>query len=695
MNEFDGIIRLKGNNSEVNKSSSICIITSECVGPFKNGGIGTSMTGLAELLAKSGHHVTLLYTRGFYLTASEVKKWTETYQRDGVRFIALRPSDMCQYSGVLSLTGYITPSVILNFLNENIFDIVHFNDTDGEGYLSIAAHALGEAFPDTVFVVGVHSPRQWVSSLNRIPHYVPADTYMREAEKISLELADVVWCPSKYLIDWVKSNNWKLADQLYLQQYIMPDRLASDDEKNPKNEQKEDEVDNQFEPNIRKIAFFGRLEERKGLRIFLDSVDRLLKTETYNDIEVIFLGRSVAIDGKSSKEFIKENIQDWKIDHKIITDLGKQDAVNYLKENRILAIIASPADNSPCTVYEVMEENIPFIAARTGGIPELIHPDDHDKVLFDYRPESLEALLKSVLTEGIRNIKPAIKREDNAKRWIEFHNIISANNRPKIADDSIDICLIIEDNDPNCNLNDTLDNIETSNKDIIVISSNKSREPSISTNCIFVLPTQAKEYIDDYFNTKKNVAALCVYSGIKLIPSSLDKLLSSIATQGIEAVSPSARLTRSDLKCDSPVGTVATVFNIGPASTGAVFLSPTAVSKGISISSDYDAGHFGGLIDRAVVSGVKIYPLPIPLIVRTSNRLAMFKPPMTIGRLRLYSKAENDDIQPLIQLAAGMSENILSSFLRYLAYRMIQSRFGILFPYVLKLGTFLHMYRGR
>ena len=40
----------------------VCIVTGEIVGPHKNGGIGTSMTGLAETLASSGLPVTILYT---------------------------------------------------------------------------------------------------------------------------------------------------------------------------------------------------------------------------------------------------------------------------------------------------------------------------------------------------------------------------------------------------------------------------------------------------------------------------------------------------------------------------------------------------------------------------------------------------------------------------------------------------------
>jgi NAD(P)-dependent dehydrogenase (short-subunit alcohol dehydrogenase family) len=41
---------------------SVCIVTSEMVGPHRNGGLGTATTGLAQLLASEGVRVTVVYT---------------------------------------------------------------------------------------------------------------------------------------------------------------------------------------------------------------------------------------------------------------------------------------------------------------------------------------------------------------------------------------------------------------------------------------------------------------------------------------------------------------------------------------------------------------------------------------------------------------------------------------------------------
>jgi hypothetical protein len=64
---------------------------------------------------------------------------------------------------------------------------------------------------------------------------------------------------------------------------------------------------------------------------------------------------------------------------------------------------------------------LPFIAARTGGIPELIHVDDHALHLFDYTVEALSAAILKVLDNGISTARPAIPVAENQARWLAMH----------------------------------------------------------------------------------------------------------------------------------------------------------------------------------------------------------------------------------------------------------------------------------
>src|SRR5207249_378570 len=60
---------------------------------------------------------------------------------------------------------------------------------------------------------------------------------------------------------------------------------------------------------------------------------------------------------------------------------------------------------------------IPFLAARTGGIPELIDPVDRDKVLFD----DLSAALTNVLEHGGWIARAAVSQDETRRSWRAMH----------------------------------------------------------------------------------------------------------------------------------------------------------------------------------------------------------------------------------------------------------------------------------
>jgi hypothetical protein len=78
-------------------------------------------------------------------------------------------------------------------------------------------------------------------------------------------------------------------------------------------------------------------------------------------------------------------------------------------------------DNSPNTVYECLEHDIPFIASNVGGVPELIAADDHNRVLFDPTPQGVEAALRHVLSgdRRLRPVRPSFTTATSYDRWAE------------------------------------------------------------------------------------------------------------------------------------------------------------------------------------------------------------------------------------------------------------------------------------
>src|SRR6476659_2094619 len=55
---------VSGTSELLARPLKVCVVSSEFIGPVKNGGIATATSALIKLLASEGHRVTLLYTLG-------------------------------------------------------------------------------------------------------------------------------------------------------------------------------------------------------------------------------------------------------------------------------------------------------------------------------------------------------------------------------------------------------------------------------------------------------------------------------------------------------------------------------------------------------------------------------------------------------------------------------------------------------
>jgi hypothetical protein len=133
------------------------------------------------------------------------------------------------------------------------------------------------------------------------------------------------------------------------------------------------------------------------------------------------MGKAQSIDGVPANQFIESRAKRWTFNWRIEGSFDQQEATSYLRRNSCLAVMASPIDNSPCTVYEALQFGFPFIATRTGGIPELIHGEDRDLHLFDYSVGDLSKTLLRVIDSGIGAPRPAVPLCERQEDWLSFH----------------------------------------------------------------------------------------------------------------------------------------------------------------------------------------------------------------------------------------------------------------------------------
>src|SRR5262249_7615317 len=150
---------------------------------------------------------------------------------------------------------------------------------------------------------------------------------------------------------------------------------------------------------VDELVFFGRLEIRKGIEIFCDAIDLILKK--WADLgplrQVTFLGRCVRIGDEHSGAYVLRRSYQWPFELHYEVAASQPEAIGYLKSGRRLAVMPSIADNYPSVVIECLENRIPFIAGRIGGAVELVDLRDHDRVLVEPTAEALaEAIIKTL-----------------------------------------------------------------------------------------------------------------------------------------------------------------------------------------------------------------------------------------------------------------------------------------------------------
>ena len=294
---------------------------------------------------------------------------------------------------------------------ERSFDIVHVSDWHGLGYGPLLAKSLGLAFGTTHFVVHGHGPTLWNVEGNRQLLSTERELGWVFMERRSVELADTVTCGSAYLLGWMREAG-----------YAMPARSLVWPNPVPAPDLSPATAAGRVARNgarLEEVVFFGRLEPRKGLTLFIDAIDRLVR-RGQAPARVTFLGsRSERIDGPG---LIRSSARDWPVEVRTITDFGAEEAIAYLSQPGRLAVLPSLQENSSLAVTECLHAGIPFVAAATGGTPELVAPEDRDRALVAPDHIALGEQIATLAGGSLRAVRPQWDFKHSLDVWVRWHN---------------------------------------------------------------------------------------------------------------------------------------------------------------------------------------------------------------------------------------------------------------------------------
>jgi len=407
-------------------SKKVCIVASSFDGITMNSGIGSLYASLAELLVHNGQKVTVVYTKDD--ESESFKAAVARLAANGIEVISLPHSEIVIDAPALIRKSY----EVYQYLKTQEFDLVHFPEWEGVAYYTVLAKREGLAFGKTQIVVGVHGPTHWVVSANSGKKELTnqGDLEVDYMERKSVELADFVWTPSQQLAQWAVQKGWNVPSSVSMLPLpagkVVKGLTASSASRQAK-----------------ELVFFGRLEARKGLKLFCDALDQLAASE---DLTVTFLGSQGlhSVEGLEAVDYIEQRAANWKFFWKVVVDTDRADALQYLLESSDrVAVIPSLTDNSPYTVYECLYLGIPFVASNIPSIAALVSGTDN---LFEPTVESLVSALNTAVSTGVAPAKGVWTVASAENTWTAYYNMIFASPAASSVEQTetpkVSVCLV-------------------------------------------------------------------------------------------------------------------------------------------------------------------------------------------------------------------------------------------------------------
>jgi glycosyltransferase involved in cell wall biosynthesis len=424
----------------------VAFVADELLG-YAGNGIGTTTTFVSLALARVGHRVEILFA-GPTPTGPVDPEWQRLYESAGIRIRhvprgaeRVEPGPFARMRDVELALCADPPEVVV------------VQDLGAPAYTALRLRRLGLAFEETSFVVFCHGTRQWITDVSRKVRVLPGAHAVTVLERASVELADAVVSPSTYLVDWMRTQGWRLPERTFVIRHLS--RAGATGERSPASAQPvADRVD--------RLAFFGRLEERKGLRPFLAALNGV-DAALLQRVELEFVGRPTpAWPVERVTELLSERTRGALRGVVFETALDQHEALARLSRPGTLAVMPSFEENSPNTVYECLEHEIPFLASDAAGIRELVAPEDHPRVLFPPTETGIAGALGRALTDGeaLRPARPSFDDTDSLRRWEEVLSLpslsLTAGGEPGPADDAEWVLLLEETDVPEPALRETL-----------------------------------------------------------------------------------------------------------------------------------------------------------------------------------------------------------------------------------------------
>eukprot|EP00928_Gymnodinium_smaydae_P087340 TRINITY_DN71613_c0_g1_i1.p1 TRINITY_DN71613_c0_g1~~TRINITY_DN71613_c0_g1_i1.p1 ORF type:complete len:795 (-),score=109.90 TRINITY_DN71613_c0_g1_i1:49-2433(-) len=353
----------------------VCLVTNAFEGPTASGGIAQAALALATTLA--GHQkedgsrkfeVTVLYTAPppYRVIGSsgpyDGSGWRDNFKKLGITFVPLpkKNKEYCCVAEPIERSYRVWEWLRQK---DGAFDVVAYHDWMGVGFFAALGKRLGLALQNTQLLAHCYGSSRWLDE-----HELRAPANIHTLGRYYIEERSVEWAehrvsPSRFYLQWLQESkhlNLGNGSNFVALDVINPQPSA---------------IQSQQVQHSKNLLFFGRLEERKGLLVFLDALDKLKSSrQSIGADKITFLGADAKVGGRSSRDMILERARNggWDSKVQIISDYDNKQTMDFLSSSDSIVVIPSMAENLPYVVLEAASMGLPIIATSVGGIPEIL-----------------------------------------------------------------------------------------------------------------------------------------------------------------------------------------------------------------------------------------------------------------------------------------------------------------------------------
>ncbi|KAK9808906.1 hypothetical protein WJX72_006158 [[Myrmecia] bisecta] len=236
-------------------------------------------------------------------------------------------------------------------------------------------------------------------------------------------MADFLLSPTAYMLAALRQRGWTLPAARAVLPNILPTAEA------PMPTQR-------LARPVWRVAFFGRLEERKGIKLFMEAVSKV-DFAKHPRFEVYMVGSDSTVGMFTSRDYLEQASRAWPWPTHILTDLSRAAALQTIQQEGMLLVMASLIENMPFVVAEAAVLQVPFLVLDVGGISEMLDPTLHaDTILQQPFAPNLAAKLLEVLDRGqLETAVLSAAITTGKEQWALWHAAFQADRPARTAQD--------------------------------------------------------------------------------------------------------------------------------------------------------------------------------------------------------------------------------------------------------------------